>query len=329
MYPARLTGGPGPSGIKGTGTREHGLRATRNGEMKREKFEIWGQEPNTRKFCTALFKEKKNSWPLDYVLNEEETRHVKDMMSKYYYSPMKPHLVQDVWHANKDKIIEIKVTYHEIYGSSGGTRLEFWIKKPTYRDASTFGLVDGKLAGKDKDGNPFLMKTIDDPGEYRDFSVARCICFGGDGMKNESDYPKPAVLEALRHATAEEKIDWKKSQGYRAGRDPLKHAHHIEGKEFKTIYLKFLGAIKMSEEDFIKFIYPEHGNFETNHIVYSENGTGWGFKNTEKGREIGNAFNEFHYHNREYELIDPKPHAELTADEIKFNTSIRKKINEI
>ena len=37
MYPARLTGGPGPSGTKGTGIREHGLRATRNGEMKKIK----------------------------------------------------------------------------------------------------------------------------------------------------------------------------------------------------------------------------------------------------------------------------------------------------
>jgi hypothetical protein len=69
------------------------------------------------------------------------------------------------------------------------------------------------------------------------------------------------------------------------------------------------------------------GNFETSLIAYSEDGTGWRFKNT--GREIGHAFNEFHYHNREYELIDPTPHAKLTADEIKFNTSIRKKINEV
>ena len=294
---------------------------------KREKFSIWGKEPDTKKGCYEFYQAKKKSWPLNYVLNEEETNHVKDMMSKYYYSPMKPHLVQDVWHANKDKIIEIKVTYHEIYGSGGGTRLEFWIKKPTYRMAKTFGRVDGKLAGEDKDGNPFLMKTIDDPGEHRDFSVARCICFKGDGMINESEKPKPAVMEALKNAVAEDKIDWKKSQGYRPGIDPLKHAHHIDGKEFKTIYLKFLGAIKMSEEDLIKRIYPEHGNFETSLIAYSEDGTGWRFKNT--GREIGHAFNEFHYHNREYELIDPTPHAKLTADEIKFNTSIRKKINDM
>jgi hypothetical protein len=179
------------------------------GWMKREKFSIWGREPDTKKGCYEFYQAKKKSWPLNYVLNEEETKHVIDFMSKYYYSPMKPHLVQDVWNANKDKIIEIKVTYHEIYGSGGGTRLEFWIKKPTYRMAKTFGRVDGKLAGEDKDGNPFLMKTIDDPGEYRDFSVARCICFKGDGMINESEKPKPAVMEALKNAVAEEKIDWK------------------------------------------------------------------------------------------------------------------------
>jgi hypothetical protein len=294
--------------------------------MKREKVSIWGQEPNTKDFCTKLFKEKKKSWPLNYVLNEEETNYVKDMMSEYYYSPLKPHLVQDVWHANKDKIIEIKVTYHEIYGSGGGTRLEFWIRKPTYKDASTFGLVDGKLASHDKNGKKFTTKVIDDVGYMRAFSVARCTCFGGDGMKNESAFPRPAVMEALKNAIAEEKIYWKKSQGYRSGIDPLKHAHHVDGKEFKTIYLKFLNVINMSEEELIKRIYPEHGNFETNLIVYSEDGTGWRFKNTE--REIGNAFNEFHYHNREYKLIDPKPHAKLTAAEIKFNTSIRKQLNE-
>ena len=297
---------------------------------KREKVSIWGQEPNTKDFCKKLFKEKKNSWPLNYVLNEEETKHVIDFMSRYYFTPLKEaaHMVQGVFHGVKDKIIEIKVTYHEIYGSSGGTRLEFWIRKPTYKDASTFGSVDGKLASHDKNGKRFTMKVIDDCGDMRAFSVARCTCFGGDGMKNESALPRPAVLEALRQATAEEKIDWKKSQGYRPGIDPRQDAHHIDGKEFNTIYLKFLNVIKMTEEDLIKRIYPEHGNFETNLIVYSEDGTGWGFKNTEKGREIGNAFNEFHYHNREYKLIDPKPHAKLTSDEIKFNTSIRNKIKE-
>lgn len=42
------------------------------------------------------------------------------------------------------------------------------------------------------------MKTVDDPGEMYDFSVARCICFKGDGLVNESEKPKPAVSEALK-----------------------------------------------------------------------------------------------------------------------------------
>ena len=100
---------------------------------KRSKFSIWGREPDTKKGCYQFFQEKKKSWPLNYVLNTEETNHVIDMMNRYYYSPMKPELVQDNWNKVKDKIIEIKVTYHEIYGSGGGTRLEFWVKKPTYK----------------------------------------------------------------------------------------------------------------------------------------------------------------------------------------------------
>tara|TARA_R110001606_G_C15206912_1_gene632435 strand:- start:45 stop:845 length:801 start_codon:yes stop_codon:yes gene_type:complete len=265
--------------------------------MKRQKFSIWDREPDTKKGCYEFYQAKKKSWPLNYVLNEEETKHVKEMMSKYYYSPIKPHMVQDLWHANKDNIIEIKVTYHEIYGSSGGTRLEFWIKKPTHR--------------------------------MYDFSVARCICFKGDGLINESERPKPAVLEALKNAIADEKIDWKKSQGYRPGIDPLKHAHHIDGKEFKTIFIKFLNEIKMTNEDFVNLVYPTHGDFETSLIKYADNGTGWRFKNNNKANTVSSAFWQFHYRNREYELVDPIHHRDITSEEIKFNTEIRNKIKDI
>ena len=268
---------------------------------KREKFSIWGREPDTKTACLALYQSKKRTWPPEHVLNKEDKKYVLEMMDKYYYSPLKPEMVQDVFHSVKDKITEIKVTYHEIYGLNGSTRLEFWVRKPTF----------------------------DDPGKMYPFSVARCICFPGQtGLSHESALPKVAVKKALRNAIADEKIDWKKSKGYRAGIDPLKHAHHVEGKEFQTIYLKFLDAIKITEDEFIDLIYPEHGNFETNHVVYSEDGTDWKFKDTERGLKINAAFFEFHYRNREYEMMDPKPHAKLTADETKFNTSIRHKIKE-
>ena len=57
--------------------------------MKREKYTIFGREPDTKKGCYEFYKQKKKSWPLHYVLSQEETNHVKDMMDKYYYSPLK------------------------------------------------------------------------------------------------------------------------------------------------------------------------------------------------------------------------------------------------
>jgi hypothetical protein len=295
---------------------------------KREKFSIWGREPDTKKGCYKFYKEKKKSWPLNYVLNEEETNHVKDMMDKYYYSPLKPE-VQQNWKEQRDKIIEIKVTHHEIYGASGGTRLEFWTRKPTYKMSKTLGMVDGKLADKDKNGNPFLMKTIDDYGEMYAFSVARLVCFGGDGHKNESLKPRAAVIEALQHCISDDKIKWKKNQGYRPNIDPRMDAHHVDGKEFKTIYIKYLNKIEMDEDSFVKMLYPQHGNFETNHVYYSDDGTGWKLKKTEKGKVVYETFWEFHYKNREYEMVDPIAHQKLSSDEIKFNTSIKNKIKEI
>lgn len=292
----------------------------------REKYSIFGREPDTKKGCLEFFKEKKKSWPLNYVLSEEETNHVKDMMDKYYVSPLKPELVQGNWKKHRDEIIEIKVTHHEIYGASGGKRLEFWVKKPTYKMSKTLGMVDGKIATVDKEGKPFLMKTVDDPGKMYAFSVARLICFGGDGHKNESLKPKAAVIEALQHCIADDKINWKKNQGYRPNIDPRMDAHHVDGKEFKTIYLKYLDKIDMNEEKFIEMIYPEHGNFETNHVHYSDDGTGWKLKNTEIGKTVSETFWEFHYRNREYELIDPKSHRSITSEEIKFNTSIKNRL---
>jgi len=295
---------------------------------KREKFSIWGREPDTKKGCYKFYQEKKKSWPLNYVLNEEETNHVKDMMDKYYYSPLKPE-VQQYWKKQRDKIIEIKVTHHEIYGASGGTRLEFWTRKPTYKMSKTIGMVDGKIAFKDKDDKLFLMKSIDDPGKMYAFSVARLVCFGGDGHKNESLKPRAAVIEALQHCISDDKINWKKNQGYRPNIDPRMDAHHVDGKEFKTIYIKYLNKIEMDEDSFVKMLYPQHGNFETNHVYYSDDGTGWKLKKTEKGKVVYETFWEFHYKNREYEMVDPIAHQKLSSDEIKFNTSIKNKIKEI
>ena len=295
---------------------------------KREKFSIWGREPDTKKGCYKFYQEKKKSWPLNYVLNEEETNHVKDMMDKYYYSPLKPE-VQQNWKEQRDKIIEIKVTHHEIYGASGGTRLEFWTRKPTYKMSKTIGMVDGKIAFKDKDDKLFLMKSIDDPGKMYAFSVARLVCFGGDGHKNESLKPRAAVIEALQHCISDDKINWKKDQGYRPNIDPRMDAHHVDGKEFKTIYIKYLNKIEMDEDSFVKMLYPQHGNFETNHVYYSDDGTGWKLKKTEKGKVVYETFWEFHYKNREYEMVDPIAHQKLSSDEIKFNTSIKNKIKEI
>ena len=40
-----------------------------------------------------------------------------------------------------------------------------------------------------------------------------------------------------------------------------------------------------------------------------------------------NLFSRFHYRNREYELIDPIHHQNITSEETKFNTSIKHEIN--
>ena len=75
---------------------------------KLEKFSIWGSEPQYKNACYKLFHERKKLWFEGHVLTGDDEKYMKEMMSKYYYSPLKPHLVQDVWHENEDKIIEIK-----------------------------------------------------------------------------------------------------------------------------------------------------------------------------------------------------------------------------
>ena len=159
-----------------------------------------------------------------------------------------------------------------------------------------------------------------------DFSVARCICFGGNGLVHESLPPKAAVKDALRNAIAPDRLQWKRDQGYHASTHSRMDAHHVDGKEFKTIYLKFLDTIKKKEDEFVLSIYPEHGNFESAEIEY--NGTiGWEFKENEKG--FKNAWVEFHNRNREYKLINPLEHRKITSEEIKFNTSIRKNVEDL
>jgi hypothetical protein len=292
---------------------------------KREKFSIWGREPDTKKGCYKFYQDKKKTWPIGHVLNEEDKKYMLEMMNKNYYSPLKPEMVQDVFHNVKDKIIEIKIGTHPVFGEK---LIEFWTKKPTYSQHKTLRMLNGELSSTNEDGSSYteLMEDIGS-GKMYDFSVRRCICFGGNGMQNESDPPRKAVLEALHSTFVEDKIGWKKSQGYRPGIDEMKHAHHVDGKEVKTIVIKFLNAIKKPEEEFVNLIYPEHGNFETNHIYY-EGGMGWKFKDTEVGLKVKNAFSRFHYRNREYELVDPIHHQNITSEEIKFNTSIRNEFKE-
>ena len=182
---------------------------------KREKFSIWGREPDTKKGCYEFFQGRKKLWFEGYILQRDDEKYMKEMMSKYYCSPLKPHLVQE-------------------------KTFEFWTKKPTYKMAKTIGTVDGKISFTDKEGKPFLMETIDDHGTMFNFSTARCICFPGQtGLAHESAKPKSAVMEALKNAIAQPKIQWKKNQGYRPKIDPRMDAHHVDGKEFKTIFLKF------------------------------------------------------------------------------------------
>ena len=132
---------------------------------KREKFSIWGREPDTKKGCYEFFQERKKLWFEGYILEGEDEKYMKEMMSKYYCSPLKPNLVQGVWDKNKDKIIEIKVVLGPVFGEK---TFEFWTKKPTYKMAKTIGTVDGKISFTDKEGKPFVGragKLLDNSGK--------------------------------------------------------------------------------------------------------------------------------------------------------------------
>jgi len=294
---------------------------------KREKFSIFGREPDTKKGCYKFFQERKKLWFEGYVLEGDDEKYMKEMMSKYYYSPLKPHLIQDVWHKNKDKIIEIKVVLGPVFGEK---TFEFWIEKPTFSQQKTITLVDGKISTTNEDGSDHtqLMEDIGS-GKMFNFSTFRCICFPGQtGLTHESAKPKSAVMEALKNAIAQPKIQWKKNQGYRPRIDPRMDAHHVDGKEFKTIFLKFINTLKISEEEFYQKIYPEHGNYETNLLEYV-NITGWQFKNNINANTWKKTWFDFHEKYREYEMVDPIAHHKLSSDEIKFKTSIRKNVEDL
>jgi len=253
--------------------------------VKREKYSIFGREPDTKKGCDVFIKKQKKTWGVYYSLNEDEIQHMKDLMRRYYYTPLKPaqHLVQGNWKKVEDQIKFIAIKYGPIYKEP---RFEF------YNEES----------------------------KMWDFSVARCICLKGNGLIHESLPPKSAVIEALRNATAPDRLQWKKDQGYHASTHSTKDAHHVDGKEFKTIYLKFLSAVKMSDENFVSKIYPEHGDFKNAKIEYKTM-IGWEFKDQEDDSK--KAWVDFHNRNREYELIDPVKHRSITSEETKFNTNIR------
>ena len=294
---------------------------------KLKKFSIWGSEPQYKNACYKSFQERKNLWNEGDILNKEDEKYMKEMMGKCYYSPLKPHMVQDIWHKNKNKIIEIKVVAGPVFGEK---TFEFWTKKPTFSQQNSFTMIDGKVSTTNADGSncTHLMEDIGS-GEMFNFSVARCICFPGQtGLVHESAKPKPAVMEALKNAIAQPKIEWKKNQGYRPKIDPRMDAHHVDGKEFKTIFLKFINTLKISEEEFFSKIYPEYGNYETSLIEYI-NITGWQFKHELNANRWKESWFDFHEKYREYEMVDPIAHHKISSDEIKFKTNIRKNVEDL
>jgi hypothetical protein len=286
----------------------------------RQKYSIFDREPDTKKGCYEFIQKKKKQWGVDYFLNDKEIKYMKDLMSNYYYTPLeqaKP-FVQGKWKETKDKIKFISIQNGPIFFEP---RFEFYNVHP--RDINNFFTRFDEETGKGEQGpkQKILMW---------DFSVARCICFGGNGMVHESLPPKRAVIEALRNSIAADKLQWKRNQGYSAINNQRKDAHHVDGKEFKTIYLKFLNTIKISEEDFISMLYPTHGDFDTSRISYigmMNSGIGWDFKKEDD--KIRKAWIKFHNRNVSYELIDPISHRSITSEETKFNTNIRNIINEM
>jgi len=233
-------------------------------------------------------------------------------------------MVQDVWNKNKDKIIEIKVVSGPVFKEK---TFEFWTEKPTFSKQRAYDVVDGKVIGIESPHYAILEDI--GSGKMFNFSVARCICFPGQtGFEHESALPKPAVMQALKNAIASPKIEWKKSKGYRPRIDPRMDAHHVDGKEFKTIFLKFVNTLKITEEEFYSKIYPEHGNYESSLIEYV-NITGWQFKHELNANRWKESWFDFHEKYREYEMVDPIAHHKLSSDEIKFKTSIRKNVADL
>ena len=292
---------------------------------KREKFSIWGSEPQYKNACYELFHKHKTSWPIGHILKNEDEKYMKEMMSNFYYSPLKPHMVQDVWNKNKDKIIEIKVVSGPVFKEK---TFEFWTEKPTFSKQKAYEFVDGKVIGIESPHYAILEDI--GSGKMFNFSVARCICFPGQtGLVHESALPKPAVMQALKNAIAQPKIEWKRNKGYRSGIDPKMDAHHVDGKEFKTLVLKFVGdALKILETEFYSKIYPEHGNYETAFIEYVQI-TGWQFKNNSKANKWRSSWFDFHEKYREYEMLNPTIHREVTSNETKFKTSIRDNLGDL
>ena len=143
--------------------------------MKREKFSIWGSEPQYKKACYELFHQHKASWPIGHILKNDDEKYMKEMMGNFYYSPLKPNMVQDIWHKNKDKIIEIKVVSGPIFREK---TFEFWTEKPTFSKQRAYDVVDGKVIGIESPHYAILEDI--GSGKMFNFSVARCICFNGE-----------------------------------------------------------------------------------------------------------------------------------------------------
>ena len=278
---------------------------------KREKFSIFGREPDTKKGCYAFYLQKKEEWGINYYLNEEEIAHMKDLMRNYYFTPLDQakHLVQGRWREAENKIKCISIQPGPVFGEA---RFEFYSKDPRFSNL----LPLDSITGKEEQGpqEEILMW---------DFSVKRCICFGRNGMVHESLPPRAAVIESLRNSISEGKLQFKRDQGYSASKG-RKDAHHVSGKEFITIFTKFLKVIKETEEDFISMLYSKHGDFENARIKYCgmmDRGIGWEFKDMDD--PIRKAWIKFHDKNCEYDLIDPLEHQIITSEEIKFNTDIK------
>ena len=202
--------------------------------MKREKFSIWGREPDTKKGCYEFMKKKKATWGIHYILNVEETQHMKNLMRNYYYTPLAAaqSFVQGRWKEVEDQIKLITIKYGPVFYEP---RYEFY---NTDTDPSCPFPKRDSITGKEIEEERIMW----------DFSVARCICFGGNGLVHESLKPKAAVRDALRNAIAPDRLKWKRDQGYSASTSGKMDAHHVDGKEFKTIYLKFLEAMKKIKE---------------------------------------------------------------------------------